>query len=633
MAVLDHINGPEDLKGLGIDELKDLAQDLREEIISVCSTNGGHLAPSLGVVELTLALHRVYDSPRDRIVWDVGHQAYAHKLITGRRSRFHTLRQENGISGFPKRSESPCDAFDVGHSSTSISAALGMAAARDLKGEDHKVVAVIGDGSMTAGLAFEGLNQAGHVRSDLLVVLNDNEMSISSNVGALSSYLSRMITGQKAERLKRETENFLKKLPRLGEQVLKVASLAEESIKCIIAPGMLFEEMGFSYVGPVDGHDLEMLLSTFEDVRTRRGPVLLHVLTKKGKGFEPAENDPTAFHGTPPFDVTSGKTEKSSGVSYTGVFGQALVELGAADQSIVAISAAMPEGTGLSKFRDAYPERFFDVGIAEQHGVTFAGGLAAAGLKPVTAIYSTFLQRAYDQVVHDVCMQNLPVVIAMDRGGIVGEDGETHQGLFDLSYLRHVPNLVLMAPKDENELRHMLYTGFNIGGPTAIRYPRGSGEGVELDQGFRELPVGRAEIISEGADLTIIALGNTVHPSLRAAKKLASLGHSVGVINARFVKPLDVETILGLSGRTVRIMTVEENVLAGGFGSAVVEALADAGIRDLPVRRLAVPDIYVEQGTQAQIRRRLGLDERGIEEAALEFMAKVSSTAMFSEKR
>jgi len=348
MAILDGINSPADLKGLGIEQLTDLAQEIREEIITVCSTNGGHLAPSLGVVELTLALHKVYDSPRDRIVWDVGHQAYAHKLITGRRGRFCTLRQENGISGFPKRAESPCDAFDVGHSSTSISAALGMAAARDLRGEDHKVVAVIGDGSMTAGLAFEGLNQAGHLKSDLLVVLNDNEMSISSNVGALSNYLSRMITGQKAERLKRETENFLKKLPKLGEQVLKVASLAEESIKCIIAPGMLFEEMGFSYVGPVDGHDLGMLLSTFEDVHERKGPVLLHVLTKKGRGYDPAEKDPTSFHGTPPFDVVEGKTAKSSGVSYTGVFGEALVQLGAADPSIVAISAAMPEGTGLT---------------------------------------------------------------------------------------------------------------------------------------------------------------------------------------------------------------------------------------------------------------------------------------------
>jgi 1-deoxy-D-xylulose-5-phosphate synthase len=630
MAILDGINSPADLKGLGIEELTELAQELREEIITVCSANGGHLAPSLGVVELTLALHKVYDSPRDRIVWDVGHQAYAHKLLTGRRERFCTLRQENGISGFPKRAESPCDAFDVGHSSTSISAALGMAAARDLRGEDHKVVAIIGDGSMTAGLAFEGLNQAGHLKSDLLVVLNDNEMSISSNVGALSNYLSRIITGQKAERLKRETENFLKKLPRLGEQVLKVAALAEESLKCIIAPGMLFEEMGFSYVGPVDGHDLGMLLATFEDVRERKGPVLLHVLTKKGKGYEPAEKDPTSFHGTPPFDVVEGKTAKSKGVSYTGVFGDALVQLGADDKSIVAISAAMPEGTGLSKFRDAYPERFMDVGIAEQHGVTFAGGLAAAGMKPVTAIYSTFLQRAYDQVVHDVCMQNLPVVIAMDRGGIVGEDGETHQGLFDLSYLRHVPNLVLMAPKDENELRHMLYTALRAEGPVALRYPRGSGEGVQLDEGFTELPVGRAEVLSEGADLTLIAIGNTVHPCARVAGRLTDKGHSVGVINARFVKPLDVDTILGLSGRTARIMTVEENVLAGGFGSAVVETLADAGIRDLQVRRLGVPDVYVEQGTQAQIRRRLGLDEQGIEDAALEFITKSAPAPVYS---
>lgn len=628
MSVLDSIKGPGDIKGLYAEQLAELAQDVREEIISVVSTNGGHLAPSLGVVELTIALHKVYDLPTDHIIWDVGHQSYAHKILTGRRDAFRTLRTQDGLSGFPKRSESPCDSFDVGHSSTSISAALGMAAARDLKGEGHHVVAVIGDGSMTAGLAFEGMNHAGHLKKDMLVVLNDNEMSISTNVGGLSRYLSRMITGQSAERIKRETESFLKKLPKIGEHVLKVASFAEESIKCMVAPGMLFEELGFSYVGPVDGHDMDMLLDTLKDVKARKGPVILHVLTKKGKGYEPAELNPTAFHGTPPFDVVSGKTAKSSGVSYTGVFGDALVELGRMDPSIVAISAAMPEGTGLSKFAREFPERFFDVGIAEQHGVTFAAGLAAAGMKPVAAIYSTFMQRAYDQVVHDMCMQGLPVVVAMDRGGVVGEDGETHQGLFDVSFMRHVPNLVFMAPKDEEELRRMLYTAVRLGRPVALRYPRGNALGVPLSEGFTEVEVGKAEVLSEGSELTIIALGNTVSPSVKVAERLNASGRSVGVINARFVKPLDKELILAIAGKTGRIMTVEENLLAGGFGSAVIEVLMDGGMGGIPVKRLGVGDVYVEQGTQTQIRRRLGLDEQGIEMAALDFMGAHSYTPL-----
>jgi len=621
MGLLDKIKETRDLKGLGIEGLTELAQEVREDILAVVSENGGHLASSLGVVELTLALHYVYDTPADKIVWDVGHQAYCHKLITGRRDSFRTLRKEGGLSGFPKRSESPYDAFDVGHSSTSISAALGMAKARDMKGEKHKVAAVIGDGSMTAGLAFEGLNQAGHLKSDLLVVLNDNEMSISSNVGALSSYLSRIITGQRAERFKRDTESFLKKLPSaFGDPMLKAASRAEDSIKCLFAPGLLFEEMGFSYVGPIDGHDLGMLVETLKDLRERQGPVLLHVITKKGKGYEPAELNPTAFHGTPPFDVESGTTSKSSGMSYTDIFGTALIELAREDSAIVGISAAMPEGTGLSKFAEEFPDRFFDVGIAEQHGVTFACGIAACGMKPVTAIYSTFLQRSYDQVVHDLCMQELPVVIAMDRGGIVGEDGETHQGLFDLSYLRHIPNLVLMAPKDENELRHMLYTALKIGRPAAIRYPRGKVEGVPLDPEFRELPVGKAEVLSEGADLTIFAVGNTVGPAVKAAAALTEKGFSAGVVNARFIKPMDRELVKCLAGSTKRILTVEENVLAGGFGSALLEVMEEERITGIPVRRLGVPDIYVVQGTQAQIRRRLGLDSEGILKAAEAFL-------------
>ncbi|MHB8173348.1 MAG: 1-deoxy-D-xylulose-5-phosphate synthase, partial [Nitrospirota bacterium] len=430
MAYFDGIGSPSDLKALKLRDLPFLAEEIREEIIAVVSVNGGHLASSLGVVELALALHYIYDTPKDKIIWDVGHQAYAHKLITGRRDRFGTLRREGGISGFPKRSESPYDPFDVGHSSTSISAALGMAVARDMQGDGFKIAAVIGDGSMTAGLAFEGMNQAGHLGRDMVVVLNDNEMSISTNVGALSNYLSRIITGVKAEKLRRETEQFLKKLPKVGEQMLRVASRTGERVKGLFTPGMLFEEMGFSYVGPIDGHDIKMLVDVLGDARERKGPVLVHVLTKKGKGYEYAENNPTAFHGTPPFDVESGETAGSGGVSYTSVFGEALVELAREDPSIIAITAAMPEGTGLTKFAGEFPDRFFDVGIAEQHALTFSCGLAACGKKPVAAVYSTFMQRAYDQVVHDLCMQNLPVLIAMDRAGIVGEDGETHQGLF-----------------------------------------------------------------------------------------------------------------------------------------------------------------------------------------------------------
>lgn len=632
MALLDKITEPAHLKGLGVKEMTDLADEIREEIIAVVSKNGGHLASSLGVVELTIALHHVYESPKDKIIWDVGHQAYAHKLLTGRRGSFHTLRRQDGISGFPKRSESPHDAFDVGHSSTSISAAVGMAVARDIKGEDFKVAAVIGDGSMTAGLAFEGLNQAGHLKRDLVVILNDNEMSISTNVGALSNYLSRIITGERADKFRRDTESLIKKLPpKFGEQVLKVATKTSESIKGLFAPGMLFEEMGFSYVGPIDGHDLPMLIDTLKAARTRKGPVLVHVLTKKGKGYEPAENKPTAFHGTPPFDVESGETGKSSGVSYTSVFGQTLCELARMDKDIVAISAAMPEGTGLSKFAVEFPDRFYDVGIAEQHGVTFAAGLAACGLKPVTAIYSTFLQRSYDQVVHDLCMQKLPVVLAMDRAGIVGEDGETHQGLFDISFLRHVPNLVFMAPKDENELRHMMFTAFRLGCPVALRYPRGNGEGIPLDEDLKDIEVGKGEVLREGTDLTIIAVGNTVYRCIRAAESMGEKGLSVGVINARFIKPLDRGLILSVASNGGCIMTVEENVLAGGFGSAVLEVMEDAGVTGVRVKRHGVGDIYVEQGTQAQIRRRLGLDAEGIEAAATSFINSAVGERAFLE--
>ncbi|HAS54147.1 MAG TPA: 1-deoxy-D-xylulose-5-phosphate synthase, partial [Nitrospiraceae bacterium] len=480
--ILDNINNPDDLRSLPEEELPSLASEIREKIIDVVSKTGGHLAPSLGVVDLTIALHYVFDTPGDRIVWDVGHQAYAHKLLTGRRDQFHTLRQFGGISGYPKRDESPYDHFDVGHASTSISAALGMVAAREINNEDYRVVAVIGDGSISAGLAFEGLNQAGHLKKKMIVVLNDNEMSISPNVGALSSYLSRLMTGQFYTKLRQEAKNFLQSIPKLGESMLSFAKRAEESFKSLMAPGMFFEELGFQYIGPIDGHRIDHLLETFNNIKDFDWPVLVHVVTKKGKGCEFAECAPSQYHGTAPFDRATGSVpKKPAALSYTDVFGSTMLRLAESDRSLVAISAAMSDGTGLDQFSQQYPDRFFDVGIAESHGITFACGLATEGLHPVAAIYSTFMQRAYDQVVHDMCLQNLPVTLAMDRAGIVGEDGPTHHGVFDIAIFRTLPDVVAMAPADENELQHMLATAFACGLPALLRYPRGRGYGVPMD--------------------------------------------------------------------------------------------------------------------------------------------------------
>ncbi|MDA8101114.1 MAG: 1-deoxy-D-xylulose-5-phosphate synthase, partial [Nitrospiraceae bacterium] len=500
---LEKINQPADLRALAEQELPALAEEVRETILSTVSRTGGHLAPSLGVVELTLALHYAFDTPKDRIIWDVGHQAYAHKLVTGRRDQFATLRQYGGISGFPKREESPCDHFNVGHASTSISAALGMVAARDIKEEDFRVVAVIGDGSISAGLAFEGLNQAGHLKKRMIVILNDNEMSISPNVGALSSYLGKMMTGNFYTKLRQETKQFLQGIPRVGESMFHLAKKAEESIKMFVAPGIIFEELGFQYVGPIDGHDLPTLIETFRNIKDFTWPVLVHVITKKGKGCDFAECRPSQYHGVSPFDPETGKTasKKSKVMSYTEVFGQTMIKLAEDNDRVVAISAAMSDGTGLDKFAAQFPGRFFDVGIAESHGITFACGLAVEGLHPVAAIYSTFMQRAYDQVVHDLCLQNLPVTIAMDRAGLVGEDGPTHHGVFDIAFLRHLPNMVIMAPKDENELQHMIKTAVEHNGPTALRYPRGTGLGVPMDQELRALEIGKAEVVKEGTDL------------------------------------------------------------------------------------------------------------------------------------
>ena len=619
--ILDKIHSVKDLRELPQGDLPMLASELREEIIDVVSRTGGHLAPSLGVVELTIALHYAFDTPNDRIVWDVGHQAYAHKILTGRRTQFPTLRQHGGLSGFPKREESPFDHFDVGHASTSISAALGMIAARDIKGEDYRVLAVIGDGSISAGLAFEGMNQAGHLKKNLVVILNDNEMSISPNVGALSSYLSRLMTGNFYTKLRKETKNFLQGIPKVGESMFNLAKKAEDSIKGLMVPGMLFEDLGFQYIGPIDGHNFDHLLETFQNIKDYSWPVLVHVITKKGKGCEFAECDPSQYHGTPPFERQTGKVSKKSSVlSYTEVFGQTMVRLATDNDKVVAISAAMPDGTGLDKFAAQFPDRFFDVGIAESHGVTFACGLAVEGLHPVAAIYSTFTQRAYDQVVHDLCLQNLPVTLALDRAGLVGEDGPTHHGVFDIAYLRHVPNMVMMAPKDENELQHMIKTAVEHVGPTAVRYPRGTGYGVPMDQELKNLEIGKAELLREGSDVTIMAIGNMVYPSLEAAKRLAAEGIAAAVVNARFVKPLDAELILALAKKTCRVVTVEEHALLGGFGSAVLECLDASLVGGVKTLRIGLPDAYIEHGSQNVLRRRYGLDADGIYTKVREFV-------------
>ena len=620
-SVLARVNDPADLRGLSVMELQKLAEEIRDLIISTVANTGGHLASSLGAVELTLALHTVFNTPQDRLIWDVGHQSYAHKIVTGRKEKFATLRQRGGLSGFPKRSESPYDTFNVGHSGTSIAAAAAFAEAQCLKGEHNKIIAVIGDGSLTTGMAFEGLNWSGDRKKNLIIVLNDNEMSISPNVGALSSYLNRIMTGDRVTRFKSELKSFFKSIPGIGEQILKFSQQIEESVKTFVVPGALFEELGFTYVGPLEGHRLDYLLKNFENVKNLEGPVLVHVITQKGRGYKFAEENSLTYHGIAPFDVETGQTLPSSNpaLSYTAIFGRTITQLAADDSRIVAITAAMCEGTGLEKFRAMFPQRFYDVGIAEQLAVTFAAGLAAQGLLPVVAIYSTFLQRAYDQILHDVCLQNLPVVFAVDRAGIVGEDGATHQGLFDLSYLRNLPHLVMMAPKDENELRHMLKTAVGCGSPVSIRYPRGKGVGVPLDGGITTLPLGKGEVLREGSDLAIIAVGCTVHPALQAAQKLADEGIGAKVINARFIKPLDAELILNTAASIKKILTVEENVLDGGFGSAVLELLAENGVTGATVKRLGIRNQFVEHAKPSELRSSLGLDEEGILQAAREY--------------
>ena len=608
--ILDSIKHPADVQKLSISHLQSLAAELRRMIIDTCAKNGGHLAPSLGTVDLTLALYSVFNPERDKFVWDVGHQAYAHKILTGRRENFATLRTLNGITGFPKRSESRFDAFGTGHASTSISAALGMSIVRDLEGKDYNVVAIIGDGALTGGEAYEGLNYAGDLGKRLIVILNDNEMSIDRNVGAMSEYLSRIKLAPQYARAKKDIEGFIRNIPHIGDTVLKTAEYLKDGVKAAITPGGLFEEMGFSYIGPIDGHNIEAMQSVFRQIANIEGPVLVHVRTKKGRGYMPAEDEPDKFHGISKFNKATGEPIKNPAAppSYTEIFSRTMLELGYDNHNLVAITAAMPSGTGLKAFARQFPERFFDVGIAEEHAVTMAAGMAAAGAHPVVALYSTFAQRAYDQIVHDVCLQKLPVTLCLDRAGLVGADGPTHHGVFDYSYLRHIPGMVVMAPKDENELRDMLYTAVKYNGPAAVRYPRGSATGAALSEGFRQLEIGKAELLSgDGRGVVLLAVGSMVKQAVEAARLLNMANIKATVVNMRFVKPLDTAMLGWLLERQPELLvTLEENALAGGFGSAVLEFMADAEKR-CRVLRFGIEDKFIEHGSCPQLLEKCGL--------------------------
>jgi len=605
--LLDNINGPADLKGLSLAQLEDLAAEIRHEIIDTVTTTGGHLASNLGVVELTIAPQRVFDSPRDKIIWDVGHQSYVHKLLTGRRGQFNTLRQYRGLSGFTSREESEHDPFGAGHASTSVSAALGMAVARDLAGDDYKVIAVIGDGAITAGMAYEAMNHAGHLGTRLIVILNDNGMSISPTVGAVAKLLGRVRFNQPIGKAKKTSEKIITALP-LGKKIWRLSQRIEARFKDFFMPTPIWEALGFTYIGPIDGHnirELETVLSKAKDYTVR--PVLIHVVTTKGKGHSPAETNAVYFHGVPAKGSSNGKIP-----TYSEVFAQTMLRLAREEPRLVVVTPAMPEGNCLSVVEAEFPRRVFDVGICEQHAVTFAAGMAAQGYIPVVAIYSTFLQRAFDQVIHDICLQNLPVVFAIDRGGIVGDDGKTHQGTFDLSYMTMIPQLVVAAPKDENELQHLLYTAIKLGRPMAVRYPRSPGLGVPLDTELHEIPVGKSEILRYGDDVAILAIGASVAPSLEAANELARGGIQATVVNARFAKPLDTALICNLADRVKRFVTVEENVLAGGFGNAVARVLSEAGRCDISLKTVGIRDAFVEHGSQTILRSKYGLDSKGI---------------------
>ena len=624
--LLNQINSPKDLKKLPIEKLPELAEEIRQEIIKVICNTGGHLASSLGAVELTIALHYLLNAPTDRILWDVGHQAYAHKILTGRRARFGTIRQLGGLSGFPNKNESPYDIFTVGHSSTSISNALGLITARDLKNKNDKVAVVIGDAALGGGMAFEALNHAGHLKKNLLVILNDNELSISPTVGALSKYLNRILTNPLYNRIRKDSEALIKKVPKFGYKAYKAAKRFEEGLKNLLTAGIVFEEMGFRYFGPIDGHDINLLIEILKKVIELKEPVLLHVLTKKGRGYKYAEECPEKFHSASPFEVDTGIKKVMSdgeiqfvkGRTYTDVFGEYLVEVAKKSDKVVAITAAMPDGTGLSEFAKLFPDRFFDVGIAEQHAVGFAAGLARGGYKPIVAIYSTFLQRAYDQIIHDVALQDLPVVFCLDRAGLVGEDGPTHHGLFDLSYLRHIPKMVVMAPKDTEELRLMIDFAVQYNnGPIAIRYPRGAEEKQKttVPSDARMMPkieLGKTEVLRKGKHAVIFALGSMVCLGQEAASVLDKEGINTTVINARFVKPLDEELLMDLSKRIKLFFTLEEGVVDGGFGSAVLEFFEMEKIWDVKVKRIGLPSAFIEHGSREQLFRRYNLTPEGI---------------------
>ncbi|MDR2426955.1 MAG: 1-deoxy-D-xylulose-5-phosphate synthase [Endomicrobium sp.] len=614
MEILDKINNPQDLKKLKKEELPKLAEEIRQEIIDTISENGGHLAPSLGAVDLTIAMHYVFDSPKDKIIWDVGHQAYSHKILTERRNSFKTIRTHNGLSGFPKRSESEYDCFGVGHSSTSISAALGFAVARGIKDENYKAVAVIGDGSMTGGLAFEGLQNAGHLKKDMLVILNDNEMFISQKVGAIAGYFAKLLTMGTVKKVEDTVMKTVSRFHSFGSPFGKFIRRA----KVMLFPGMLFEEMGFTYIGPVQGHDIGNLVTILSNIKDMKGPVLLHVITKKGKGYRPAEENPIQFHGVGKFNRLTGEAVKTKEVpSYTEIFSNTLIKMAQSNDKIVAITAAMPEGTGLDKFAKEFPNRYFDVGIAEGHAVTFAAALAAGGMQPVCAIYSTFMQRALDNIIHDVAIQKLPVVFALDRAGLVGEDGGTHHGAFDLSFLKYIPNLIVMAPADENELQHMLKTAFNSNMPCAIRYPRGSGTGVSLDMAPAVLQIGKAKIIQEGKDICLLAIGSQVDNCVKAAEMLGEKGVNASVINMRFLKPLDKSIIKEIFAITKKFVVVEENALIGGLGESVKAVLCNM---DAVVECIGLPDKFIEHGDAKILREKYGLTAKNIAETALKIV-------------
>lgn len=624
--MLDTIDEPAQLRKLTLPQLEQLAAEIRREIIETVSVRGGHLAPNLGAVELTLALHIAFDTPKDQLIWDIGHQAYVHKLVTGRRERFPTIRQFNGLSGYLRRDESIYDVFGASHASTSLSAALGVAVGRDLRGEDFKVVAVIGDGALTGGMALEAINNAGALKKNLIFVLNDNDKSISENVGAIHKYLGKLRSDPRYRKLRGAARQSLANLPVVGDLAVEMAGRADRSMKEFWLPsksGVIFAELGLTFLGPFDGHDIPLMVEVFRRAKELEGPIMIQVITQKGKGWEHSEADSTTWHGPGAYDYKTGTIKKNPAdpPTYTEVFARTLVELAEKDPKVVGITAAMADGTGLKKLRERFPDRYFDVGIAEQHGVTFAAGLAVSGMRPVAAIYSTFLQRAYDQVVHDVCVQNLHVTFCLDRAGIVGEDGQTQHGVFDIGYLRPLPNMKLMAPKDENELRHMLYTALYLDGPVALRYPRGKALGVPLDAELRKLEVGKAELLTpeeevEQADAAVLAYGNMVHPAMQAAAELAEEGIRLAVVNARWAKPLDEELILRLAQTCGRVITVEDHMVAGGFGSAVLELLARKGLQAIPIHMIGLPDRFVEHGAPAILHELYGLSSGHIKEVA-----------------